>query len=70
VELQHVQKNVTGSYTRVKAHFLWLEGDNGVQHCKKIDRKDVDRFQTEQDVQTCKRELSPAHLVYPWRHNA
>jgi hypothetical protein len=25
--------NVTGSYTRVKAHFLWLEGDNGIQHC-------------------------------------
>jgi hypothetical protein len=42
--------NFTGSYTRVKAHFLWLEGDNGVHHCKKIDRKDVDGFQAEQDA--------------------
>jgi hypothetical protein len=21
-------------------------------------------------IHTCKRELSPAHLVCPWRHNA
>jgi len=42
--------NFTGSYTRVKAHFLWLEGDNGVHHCKKITRKDVEAFQVEQDV--------------------
>jgi hypothetical protein len=42
--------NFTGSYTRVKAHFLWLEGDNGVHHCKSIDRKDVDEFQAEQDA--------------------
>jgi hypothetical protein len=40
----------TGSYTRVKAHFLWLEGDNGVHHCKSITRVDVDRYQAEQDV--------------------
>ena len=42
--------NFTGLYTRVKAHFLWLEGDHGVHHCKKITRKDVEGFQAEQDA--------------------
>jgi hypothetical protein len=50
VELQQVQqKKITGSYMRVKAHFLWLEGDNGVHHCKSI-TKDVDRYQAEEDA--------------------
>lgn len=44
------KKNFTGSYTRVKAHFLWLLGDNGVHHCKSIKRNDVEAFQAEQDA--------------------
>ena len=44
MELQQVQLNFAGSYTRVKAHF------HRVHHCKKITRKDVEGFQAEQDA--------------------
>jgi hypothetical protein len=48
--------NFTGSYKRVKAHFIWLQGDHGVHHCKKIMQMLVDRFQVEKDATNLAKE--------------
>jgi hypothetical protein len=48
--------NFTGSYKRVKAHFIWLQGDHGVHHCKKIMQMLVDRFQVEKDAANLAKE--------------
>jgi hypothetical protein len=48
---------------------------NTLSNYFKVESPDDQVYQTNKSIfavliHTCKRELSPAHLVCPWRHNA